>query len=149
MKAWATQMNLIERSGRTILDAYSVLANRNDYAVVFDIDDTLISVRGFGITPMVDLYRYAHELGFFVVIVTARASGPGSHEYTLRQLTEYDIPHPHLIYLRPPHDDPEHFKTGARLHIQNHHQKQVIISLGDSKCDVGDFGGIGFLLPRI
>ena len=149
MEVWAAQMNLIERSARTVLDAYSALPNRNDYAVVFDIDDTLISVRGFGITPIINLYRYAQDLGFYVVIVTARANGPGSKDYTLRQLTEYDISHPRLLYLRPAHDHPETFKTGARLHIQDHHKKQVIMSLGDSKCDVGDFGGIGFLLPRI
>jgi len=149
MESWAVQMNLIEQSARTVLDAYSVLPNRNDHAVIFDIDDTLISVRGFGITPIMDLYKYAYELGFYVVIITARANGPGSQDYTLRQLTEYEIRHPRLIYLRPPHDDPEHFKTVARSHVQNHHRKQVIMSLGDSKCDVGDFGGIGFLLPRL
>tara|TARA_Y100000385_G_C13038438_1_gene614116 strand:+ start:125 stop:595 length:471 start_codon:yes stop_codon:yes gene_type:complete len=149
MDQWGAQINLIERSAKTIIDAYANFANRFDYAVVFDIDDTLISVRSFGITPMINLYRYSLELGFFVVIVTARAEGPGSQDYTLRQLTEYGIPHPHLIYLRPPSEDPDIFKTAARLNVQNHHNKQVIMSLGDNKYDVGDYGGIGFLLPRL
>ena len=149
MEVWAAQMNLIENSAKSVLDAYSVLPNRDDFAIVFDIDDTLISVKDFSITPIINLYKYAKELGYFVVIITARADGPGSRDYTLLQLTQYTIPHPHLLYLRPPHDDPEYFKTGARSHVQNYHRKQVMLSIGDSKCDVGDYGGIGFLVPRI
>ena len=85
--------------------------------------------------------------GFRVVIVTARPDIPGNTEYTLSQLQEHDIPLPHGLYLCPRGEDPEEFKTRAREDV--HHQGwRTILSIGDMKWDVGDFGGVGILVPR-
>ena len=148
MSQWTHAIEASAHAGLTILDSY--IGHGGNMAVVFDIDDTLISsprsAPGRPIMPIVSLYRYALANGFRVVIVTARPDVQGNTEYTLNQLKQHNIPHPHELYIRPVDDDPEEFKTRARNAIRKQGWN-TILSIGDMKWDVGDFGGIGILVP--
>ena len=58
---------------------------RPNQAVVFDIDDTLISSKnGQPITNICNLYNYCRQKGYGMYIITARAGTPYGVKYTMR-----------------------------------------------------------------
>lgn len=75
--------------------------NHND-AVMFDIDDTLIyqllGPTGKPMEPMIQLIREADELGYKVVIITARPHYQENVDVTKAQLHELNIPYDYLIF---------------------------------------------------
>jgi predicted HAD superfamily phosphohydrolase YqeG len=70
-------------------------AGPND-AAMFDIDDTLIWTNGTPNKPIIDLLHRMKNLGYKIVIITAR---PGLHfvvEWTVQQLTNHGIVYDYL-----------------------------------------------------
>lgn len=118
----------------------------NKPVIVYDIDDTLIDSKGRPIEPIIRTYWRAKNLGFTIVIVTARED---RHiEPTRRQLHSYGIVNYNGLYLRPSYEtDLAKYKLSARKNIHDR-GSTVIMSIGDMPFDIGKYGGIGFLVPK-
>ena len=70
-------------------------ASPND-AVMFDIDDTLIFTDGTPNVPIIQLLHKVKDLGYKVIIITAR---PGMHfvvQWTIQQLRAHGITYDYL-----------------------------------------------------
>ena len=70
-------------------------------AVMFDIDDTLIFTSGRTNTPMIELLNKAHELGYKIVIITARPGIEATIRWTIQQLNAYKIGYDYLGFTSP------------------------------------------------
>jgi len=118
----------------------------HNQAVVFDIDDTLInSDTGELMSKVFALYQYCIMKGYYVYIITARASTPDAVQFTLRQLRSLGIGGFKSIAFRPPdYWDIPKFKMDARRSIP----QRVVMSVGDQHWDVGQYGGIGVIVRR-
>ena len=68
---------------------------QND-AVMFDIDDTLIFTNGQPNTPIIDLLYKARQMGYKIVVITARPGIGRVINSTMNQLCEYGIPFDYL-----------------------------------------------------
>ena len=117
-----------------------------DQAVVFDIDDTLINSDTGEIMPKVfSLYRYCVMRGYRVYIITARAWTPNAVKYTLDQLRALGVVGFQSIAFRPPDNwNVAKFKMEARKSIP----QKVVMSVGDQRWDIGEYGGIGVIVRR-
>lgn len=102
---------------------FSVLPNK---VVVFDIDDTLLYVRECIMTsgdfskvkslkPIVDILNRAHDLGYYVVIITAR--GPNMLDYSKKQLGKLGIRYHCLLTSNVYGEDPG-FKSIMRQNLE-------------------------------
>jgi hydroxymethylpyrimidine pyrophosphatase-like HAD family hydrolase len=60
-------------------------------AVMFDIDDTLIFTDGRPNTPIIELLHEALRMGYKIVIITARPGLTPVINWTIHQLGEYGI----------------------------------------------------------
>lgn len=69
-------------------------------AVMFDIDDTLIFINGQANLPIINLLKYAMNLGYKIIIITARPFSIISRHFTMMQLRKYGILYDEL-YLTP------------------------------------------------
>lgn len=117
--------------------------------IVFDLDDTLIMTDDTPITPMIRVFNYAKECGISPVIITARSATPKVIQYTHEDLSIHDIyGHKWLFFIPPEMNNPFLFKLSSRkrLHDMGYN---VIMSIGDTHWDIGDYGGHGILLPRL
>jgi hydroxymethylpyrimidine pyrophosphatase-like HAD family hydrolase len=107
----------------------SILENRevsDRDAVMFDIDNTLIFTDGRPNGPVIDLLYRALDLGYKVVIITARPTLRVVMEYTKQQLHHYKIPY-NLLFITPAENKGEvKKKTGLRY----------ILSVGDQDTDL-------------
>jgi hydroxymethylpyrimidine pyrophosphatase-like HAD family hydrolase len=70
-------------------------ANEND-AAMFDIDDTLIFVNGKPNVPIINLLHEMKNLGYKIVIITARPAWKISIDYTINQLKNHGIYYDYL-----------------------------------------------------
>ena len=78
---------------------------QSNQAVVFDIDDTLISSRTHRSIPNVcELYNKCLNKGYAIYIITARPGTPYAMNFTVQQLRQCDIKGYKKIYFRPPYD---------------------------------------------
>ena len=113
-------------------------------AVVFDIDDTLISSRTDRCIPNVcDLYNKCLHKGYSVYIITARPGTPYAMNFTVQQLQQCGIKGYKKIYFRPPYDlNVPLYKKNARKCIP----ENVVMSVGDQPWDIGEHGGAGLLV---
>lgn len=113
-------------------------------AVVFDIDDTLISSKTNNIIPNVfNFYNYCINRGYNVYIITARAGTIKNMNATIQQLHDLNITQYKRLYFRKPSDlQIARSKKLARKHIPH----DIILSIGDQPGDIGEYGGIGILL---
>lgn len=129
-----------------IIKDYRKYDNYSDnLAVVFDIDGTLI-MNDKPIKPIVYLYNLCKKLGYTLFIVTARDS-QGISE-TVNQLHKLDITDFKSVYFRLPTVwNIEKFKTASRKSIVDKGYN-VILSIGDTYWDVGEYGGESILLPQ-
>lgn len=64
---------------------------RENDAVMFDIDDTLIFTNGRRNEPIIRLLQYAKTLGYKIVIITARPHLQPVVQYTMNQMKKHDI----------------------------------------------------------
>ena len=116
----------------------------SNQAIVFDIDDTLISSRNGQLIPTIfDFYNYCIDKGYKVYIITARAGTIKNMEITIQQLRSLGIANYKRLYFRKPFDmRVARSKKLARKHIPYN----VVLSIGDQPGDIGEYGGIGILL---
>ena len=143
----------------------------DNYAVMFDIDDTLIfSKNGKPIKPMIKLLKQCNKKGIKVLIITARDSR--YTQETIEELMENGIyPNPDnlefsniynyiilpknalfydFIYLRhSPKDDNDLFKSVVKEKLFKG-GIYTVLSVGDNDVDViGDYSGYAIKLPNI
>lgn len=129
-----------------ILRTIASLSIKPNSVIVYDIDSTLIDNYGNPIHPIIHTYRYALQKGLKPIIITAR---PGSDEgirYTLQQLKSFGIDRFLAVYFMPEEKrDQALYKKLSRKDI---HDKgyRVEMSLGDMPWDIGEYGGIGFIV---
>ena len=135
----------------------------NNYAVMFDIDDTLLnSQTDRPINSIIKLLGNCNLLGLKVIIITARDS-----IYTmetmrdLERLNIYPIYQKRFnnsptekfyydyLYLRHnPEDNHKYFKSNVKKFIQEHDRIYTVMSIGDNTIDiVGDYSGYCIKLP--
>lgn len=113
--------------------------------IVYDIDKTLIDDYGNPIMPILDTYFYARSMGLIPMIITARYGTATNTENTKKQLQELNITYKSLYFLPIDKHNPEIYKREARKHIHDSGYR-VEISVGDMYWDIGEYGGIGFLI---
>ena len=101
------------------------MINQND-AVMFDIDDTLIFTNGRLNVPMVELLYVANDMGYKIVIITARVGTDPVIKFTINQLKEYNIMYDYLGF------------TSAETKIDMKEQLpfNFILSVGDMPTDL-------------
>lgn len=101
------------------------MINQND-AVMFDIDDTLIFTNGRLNIPMVELLYVAIDMGYKIVIITARVGTDPVIKFTINQLKEYNIMYDYLGF------------TSAETKIDMKEQLpfNFILSVGDMPTDL-------------
>ena len=69
---------------------------RENDAVMFDIDDTLLTITGAPIHAMIKLLWDAKAAGYKIVIITARPRLEPIIQWTMNQLSSYDITYDRL-----------------------------------------------------
>jgi len=95
-------------------------------AVMFDIDDTLIFTNGEANVPIINLLKYAMNLGYKIVIITARPNTIFTMMFTRWQLKRYGIPY-HILVITPPFNKGNvKVKTGLNY----------VLSVGDQPTDL-------------
>ena len=98
-------------------------------AVMFDIDDTLItSITGKRIEEVYKIYQQAKRMGFKIVIVTARPYFDLNVKWTQRQLREHNITYDELVFA--PAADKGYYKRTSKYNF--------ILSVGDMDTDLTD-----------
>jgi hypothetical protein len=75
------------------MDLLKNRAIKENDAVMFDIDDTLIFTNGKLNKPVVNLLHYAKSLGYKIAIITARPHLSQVVQYTTKQLMKHGIPY--------------------------------------------------------
>lgn len=121
--------------------------NKNDI-VFFDIDDTLLHPHtNEPIKPVLDFYNYLVKNRYNIAIITARIDTPTNLHYTIQDLKSVGIENNYnFLVLRPPEfHDVALFKRNARKQIIENGYTPLI-SIGDAKWDMGEYGGIGVLV---
>jgi predicted secreted acid phosphatase len=129
------------------------------FAVMFDIDDTLLNTRTMkGIKPIIHLLHECNKKGLFVLIVTARDSV--YTDQTIQDLLNIGIreygpnitvntPYYNYLYLRQsPQDDHQYFKSDIKKYFAKH-GLFTVMSVGDNYIDViGEYSGFCLKLPN-
>ena len=143
--SWYNDVKIITDKAYQYLSTHNVNTNT---AVVFDIDDTLISSKnGKCIGYVVELFNYAKRIST-PFIITNRIGNQYAIDYTNKQLYECGIHGYKDIYFQHPntYNDPWKYKREAREHIHNTGYI-VLMSIGDMPWDIGEYGGRGFIIP--
>jgi len=99
---------------------------REKDAVMFDIDDTLIFTNGVANIPIIKLLYYAMNLGYKIVIITARPNTLITIAFTKWQLKRYRIPY-HSLIITPAHNK-GNVKVKSGLNY--------VLSVGDQPTDL-------------
>jgi len=157
--------------GVHFLNTISIAPSGVNYAVMFDIDDTLIfSETNKPIKPIIKLIKECNDRNIKVLIITARDSVYTRE--TMENLIQFDIyPNPEnpefselynylevpkkayyydFIYLRhSPQENNEYFKSKVKEKLAEYNV-YTIMSIGDNDVDVnGEFSGYSIKLPNI
>jgi len=105
-----------------------------DDAVMFDIDDTLISSETLKpIKWVIDILNLSKALGYEVIIITARPGTAFNKMYTRTELDTLHI-YSDLLLFSPP---------GDKLKMKNASRKRYVLSVGDQLTDLS--GGLYFI----
>uniref|UniRef100_A0AB38ZME6 Uncharacterized protein n=1 Tax=Mantoniella tinhauana virus 1 TaxID=3111543 RepID=A0AB38ZME6_9VIRU len=99
---------------------------RHQDAVMFDIDDTLIFTDGTPIVPMIELLHIARNMGYKIVIITARPGTDMNIQWTIQQLQHYQIVYDSLGFTTPE----------LKLHMKRKLPYNFILSVGDMPTDL-------------
>ena len=98
-------------------------------AVMFDIDDTLItSLSGRRIEKVYAIYRRVKAQGYKIIIVTARPAFTSNVIWTREQLARHDITYDRLVFASP--QDKGYYKRTSGYNF--------ILSVGDQDTDLTD-----------
>jgi hypothetical protein len=119
--------------------------NMNNQGVMFDIDDTLFDYSQHEIKSIINLLLVANNLGFKIIIITAR-----SYENIFDETIELlkNIPYD-IIYLRTADDLYDTFKSDIKKYINEVLKIEIVLSVGDSWIDVnGEYSGEYIKLPN-
>ena len=108
------------------MDVLKSRAVKENDAVMFDIDDTLIFTDGTPNTQLIKLLYFAKSLGYRIVIITARPSYALNVQYTQKQLSDYGIRFDTLAFTTA--QDKGLFKRTS--------QYNYILSVGDLDTDL-------------
>jgi hypothetical protein len=101
-------------------------AKKNE-AVMFDIDDTLISAKtGKRKEVVYRLYTLLQGLGYKMIIVTARPGFPTNVKWTEKQLASHGITYDQLVFT--PAENKGNFKVKSGF--------KYIVSVGDMDTDL-------------
>lgn len=104
------------------------VVDKND-AVMFDIDDTLISSRtGNIIHQAYDIYKFVKSEGYKIIIITARPGFDENIKFTEQQLAFHNITYDALVFTPP--ENKGSFKRNSRYNF--------ILSVGDMDTDLTD-----------
>lgn len=146
MNDWNQRLELIVFN---VISSLQSIKINNETAVVFDIDDTLIDSRGKRIDLVFFLYNYMKYLGIHLVLITNRIGTQESVQWTIDELFNNGITKYSCIYFRSPYreDNPYRYKEIARKSVLEKKGLTIIMSIGDQPWDIGNYGGIGILLP--
>tara|TARA_B110000444_G_scaffold216265_1_gene214622 strand:- start:5425 stop:5847 length:423 start_codon:yes stop_codon:yes gene_type:complete len=101
---------------------------RQNDAVMFDIDDTLIYTDGTPIKPMIELLYIARHLGYKIIIITARPGIKTVIDWTINQLGKYNIPSDYLGFT----------SASTKTLMKNQLPYNFILSVGDLETDLTD-----------
>jgi hypothetical protein len=131
-----------------ILNTINKMYRSPNEIVVFDIDYTLINGQGLPINQMIALYKIILQKGINIAIITARTGSPHNVEKTKEELSRYGINNYKYLYFLPEgQNDPWIYKYNARKQLHDHGWN-VITSIGDEPWDIGQYGGVGFIVPK-
>lgn len=104
------------------------MVHPND-AVMFDIDDTLITSKtGERIEEVYKIYQQSRQMGFKIIIVTARPHFDSNVKWTKRQLKEHNIIYDKLVFASPKNKGG--YKRTSKYNF--------ILSVGDMDTDLTD-----------
>ena len=130
----------------TIVEKINSIEIPQNAVMIFDIDQTLLDKNNNPIMPVVNLFHFVKQKGIHPVIITARLGFDANIQKTREDLAKHNVLSALLIYFLPMGKDPRNYKLMARKNV---HERgfTVIMSIGDQPWDIGDYGGLGFLLP--
>lgn len=127
---------------------YEILKNfkgNKKNAIIFDIDETLISLKGEKILWTIDFFNYIKNNGITPMLITARPSIKSSIKYTKQQLKKLGISGYKYIYFMEQGTNVWKYKKESRKNIEDKGYN-IIMSIGDKPWDIGKYGGIGVLI---
>jgi hypothetical protein len=130
-----------------LIEFHKSLPKTDKDIVIFDIDDTLFDpYSDREITPVINFYRYLVENNYNVAIITARENTPLNVKYTIDDLERHNIRGYKFLVLRnPSYNDLFLYKKDVRKQIAEF-GFTPLISIGDKRWDMGEYGGIGILV---
>lgn len=117
-------------------------------AIIFDIDETIISLDGTLIQPIFAVYKFAKSVDIHPIFITNRHNHPSNIDSTMNQLISHGLPGPLMVIFR---DIQEMNYYNAKLEARREVLSMgydIVMSIGDRLWDIGEHGGIGILLPR-
>lgn len=130
----------------TIINTIDRIEVKHNSVIVYDIDNTLIDQYGQPIHAIIYTYNYAKMRGLKPVIITARKSFDSNIYHTRQQLKNFGITDYIRIYFLPEEKDNQPvFKLLSRKNLHDNGY-QVEMSLGDMPWDIGEYGGVGFIV---
>lgn len=116
-----------------VLEFITTRERRDGDVVMFDIDDTLICQKTGKVVPHIkNLLDMCKDLGYKIVIITARPGDTKTQEVTEKQLSSLDIRYDFLGYC-----DPE-LKTVLKKHLMKKEGWHFVLSVGDLDTDLTD-----------
>ena len=118
-------------------------------AAIFDIDGTLMDEKTYvSIQPVVYLYNYVKSRGITPFIITARSNDEMNKSITIKQLNNIGVDNYKYLYMRPKQNfDVLNYKWQCRKNILDNGYN-TLFSIGDQYVDIGDYGGLGFIVPK-
>lgn len=145
MVTFYNKIQNVVHKAKGLLDTISLPENSS---IIFDIDGTLIDMYENPISPVIDLYHYAGQLGIKRFLITARPLYEENVIHTFKILNLYGINDFEFACFMPLDTlNIKDYKIKSREYIMNMGYTTVM-SVGDQeKTDVGLYGGIGIIIP--
>ena len=146
-------MNNVYKIAKQLGEHYLELMKEQSYfslkypAVMFDIDDTLISYSGQPIKPMIQLLNKCIKDGLIVYIITARDSI--HYNITVEELNKHKIRYEFLFLRHNGVDNINTFKSEIKRKLAEENNITTIMSIGDNIIDIdGNYSGYFLKLPN-
>lgn len=131
----------------------------NNPCAIFDIDDTLFFFADKGSsnyvdnfipnTPVIDFYKWLHNMGLPIYIITARPNNDVTISATIQLLDAYGLKYEKVFFRPEQMNDVNKFKSGSREYIQRVLKNTNLVSVGDMLWDVNSYVFIPVLLPNV
>ena len=119
---------------------------KDNSIIFFDIDDTLIDYSGQLIEPVYNFYHFIKVLNIKPVIITAREGFDCNINWTINQLKTLNInDYLYAFFRKPGEFDIRKFKENSRKVFYDK-GFNIVMSVGDTFWDVGNYGGKSVLL---